>query len=244
TLCSAFFVSLVLTLPLQSELAFTLKDHLGRHPSTPPSAVGFSDKLLAACHDRAGAQGPKHEPASRTPRAVLPEGISPAGIGGIHLGAPLGAGQLGTEQQARARYALRFYADAQPLEGFWLGTPPVFAALETGPFRAWVEAGNELELPSPSRFSAAAVAQALQGTPVVMLYVETPGYHTPEGAEVGMSHNELMQLYADLQVRAFPPLFEEPTCIGTTAALPRVRFFFNPCEQRQAPGSVNRIAVW
>src|SRR5688572_25612988 len=45
-LCSGLFVAVVLTLQLQPELAATLKDHLGRHPSTPPSAVGFSDKLL------------------------------------------------------------------------------------------------------------------------------------------------------------------------------------------------------
>ncbi|HEX5751150.1 MAG TPA: hypothetical protein VFZ09_33310, partial [Archangium sp.] len=44
--CSGFFVEVVLTLHLQPELASPLKDHLGRHPSGPPSTVGYSDKLL------------------------------------------------------------------------------------------------------------------------------------------------------------------------------------------------------
>jgi len=45
--CSGFFLEGVLSLHLQPELASPLKDHLGRHPSGPPSTVGFSDKLLA-----------------------------------------------------------------------------------------------------------------------------------------------------------------------------------------------------
>src|SRR5690349_2161296 len=48
--CSGFFVEGVLTLHLQPELAALLKDHLGRHPSSPPSTVGFPDKLLALRH--------------------------------------------------------------------------------------------------------------------------------------------------------------------------------------------------
>ena len=50
--CSGFFVEVVLTLHLQPELASPLKDHLGRHPSGPPSTVGFSDKLLDTTHGR------------------------------------------------------------------------------------------------------------------------------------------------------------------------------------------------
>lgn len=163
------------------------------------------------------------------------------GIGPIRLGAPIPA-----ELAVADRYTLRLYADAQPLEGFWIGEPAIFAALADGPYRRWLADSGELDVPPPNRFAADAVREASAGALVEMAYVEAPGITTPEGVGVGTRHDDFIGAYPDAEVGPIPPLFEDPTCMGQTGALPRVHFFFDRCEDGASPppdARVVRIAV-
>lgn len=181
-----------------------------------------------------GAAAPKGSPSRETE-------IRSDGIGPIRIGAPLSADLAKVEA-----YALRLYADAQPLEGFWVGEPPVFAALASGPYRKWLQESGQLDVPPPERFAAAALRDVRGGAAIEMAYVEAPGITTAEGVGVGTRYADFMGAYPDAEVGRIPPLFEEPTCTGQTGALPRVHFFFDRCEDAGPPppdAVVVRIAV-
>jgi hypothetical protein len=202
--------------------------------ATPPLDARSADPGIGGATDVPSPAATKGSPSQNTE-------IRSDGIGPIRIGAPLSADLAKVEA-----YALRLYADAQPLEGFWVGEPPVFAALATGPYRKWLQESGQLDVPPAERFAAAALRDVEGGATIEMVYVEAPGITTPEGVGVGTRYEDFMGAYPDAEVGRIPPLFEEPTCTGQTGALPRVHFFFDRCEDAGPPPAdavVVRIAV-
>lgn len=155
--------------------------------------------------------------------------IEQGGVGTLRLGRPVPKALLEGGEAAR-RYATSFYADAQPLEGFRLLDPPVWAVVSGGPFAKWGYAHPGK--PAPDRVKKQAVQRALAGKLVVeMLVVTSPELTTATGLKVGSSWAEVRAAIQGAAITQLPGLWEEPTCLvrdGTIA------YFFKGCRGKAA----------
>lgn len=164
--------------------------------------------------------------------------IESDGVGPVHLGRPL-PGELLAGDLA-ARYLLRYVADAQPLEGFRFDAPPLVAAIAGGPFARKVEAEGAIE-PAADAYRTAAEKAARDGARVHLLMVHGAGPKTRAGVGVGSSLPALRAAYPDLALQPVPPTLGGDECVGTTAALPGVRFLLASCRAAENGAAVLRI---
>ncbi len=153
--------------------------------------------------------------------------IDQGGVGTLRLGRPVPKALLEGGEAAQ-RYATTFYADAQPLEGFRLLDPPVFAVVSGGPFAKWGYAHPGK--PAPERVKKQAVKRALAGKLVVeMLVVTSAELTTAAGLKVGSTFAEVRAALEGAKITHLPGLWEEPTCLvrdGTIA-------YFFKCRGRE-----------
>jgi hypothetical protein len=201
---------------------------------TPPSAAATPPPVAAAdpgdTFAAALPSGERTTSLAGTPAAWL---ITPKGIGSLRPGARLGAltGDIGS------RYLARFYADAQPLEGFAFDEPPVFIAVRNGPFAAWGRAHAGEPVPDAIKRRAVELAAAGRLT-ISMLIVTEKGPKTDRGVGVGDSYANFAKAYPGAGTPAkFPALWEDPTCVITQKTL---WFFFNRCDER---AKLTRIVI-
>jgi hypothetical protein len=198
------------------------------HPAQPAVDVA------APSGERGSAAAPERAPAAR---AVL---IDDGGVGDLRIGQPIPAQHLADDEQARARYELRWVADAQPFEAFRIGPARVLAVFH-GPFTRWAQS-NAGEL-DPKRFVDEAVRDARGGAPVESVVVDAAGPVTKAGIGVGSAFSDLAAAHPDAKLSRLPEWFESrPTCHVTVQALPRVAFHLSACG-REPPGDVIRVLV-
>ena len=164
-------------------------------------------------------------------------------VGDIRLGHPLPETLLADDQRLLDAYTARFIADAQPLEGYSLEDPPLLVALESGPFRAYVDVEGVVEPPLDS-LRRPGLTAARDGAKVRAIYVQAPGPTTAKGVGVGSAYAALQGAYPDLTLRPVPPTFGKDLCFARTAEMPDVSFVFSSCKAAKTEGAVIRIDLW
>lgn len=186
---------------------------------------------VSSPHGSAGAEQPP--PATRTrPAARIREGV----VDDIVIGVPIPPALLDN-----ARYQPRWVADAQPMEGFLIGAPPVWVIIANGPMQD-VEPGPLEELTPVLAPKALAAARA--GAVVSGILIEEPGITTEQGIGVGSSYDSLRAAYGDLKLERSPEWFDSNiTCDVTTKGMAGVRFLLESCEPGSPPGRVKRMLV-
>ena len=161
--------------------------------------------------------------------------ISDAGVGPVLLGAPLPKSHRNAAKLT-AQYETTFYADAQPLEGFHLDEPAVFAAVD-GPFTTWGQ--RHAPAKPPRVIKEQAVKRALAGKLAVrMIVVRDERLTTAAGVHVASAWSEVKAAYPEAKIVELPGLWEEPTCL---ARVGQVQFFFKRCEKGGTIGAEEKV---
>lgn len=155
----------------------------------------------------------------------------------IRVGTPIPARYL----DDKARYEARWVADAQPMEGFLIGTPPVWVTLDKGPMHDVEPGPLEKLLPV---LAPKALAAARAGAVVGAIVIENPGITTAEGIGVGSSYESLRGAYGEIQIERNPEWFDsKTTCDARAKAAPGLRFLLDGCKTGETPGPVKRVLV-
>lgn len=191
--------------------------------ASPPAAnpTPVADVAPMSAPDPTTAPPPIESPPPKVPRIVERR------VGDVAILEPLPA-RLLTDDLAD-RYQTSYYADAQPLEGFALPDPPVFAAVDGGPFHPFGMATPGQ--PIPESMPAEAAARARRGELVVtMIVVTDPRVVTAEGMGVGRTYVDVQRAYPELDAYTFPGLWEEPSCIARPTSESSIHFFFKGCQ--------------
>lgn len=174
------------------------------------------------------------EPPSARP---APARVRGGAVDDIVVGAPIPSRYL----DDKARYEARWVADAQPMEGFLIGDPPVWVVLDKGPMNE-VEPGPLEELLPVLAPKALAAARA--GALVGAIVIESPGITTAEGIGVGSTYQDLRDVYGEIGILRNPEwLDSKPTCDASAKTLPGIRFLLDGCKPGQPPGPVTRVLV-
>jgi hypothetical protein len=166
------------------------------------------------------------EPAQAAQAAALAGAVLDGdGLGRVKLGAP-----LPPDLATAGRYYAGYYADAQPLEGFELGPAGVLAIVEGGAFTAF---GNEHPgQPAPDDVRARTLASgAASALTVRMIVVTDPAVSTVSGVRVGTGIAAFRAALADAELKRYPPLWEDPTCLAEASGL---AYFFDGCPASDA----------
>jgi len=180
-----------------------------------------------------GRSGPEQPPPAQREHARIREGA----VDDIVVGDPIPSHHL----DGRPQYHARWVADAQPMEGFLIGTPPVWVILEKGPMDE-VEPGPVEEL-TPT-LAPKALEAARAGMPVGAILVERPGIVTAAGIGVGSSYESLRDAYGEIDLLRSPEWLDSNiTCDATSKAFSGVRFLLESCEEGQPLGRVKRVFV-
>jgi hypothetical protein len=178
---------------------------------------GVSGEQAAPTRTAAPASTPPPQPAPNA-QAVL----DATGLGAVKLGAPLPPDQVVSE-----RYHASYYADAQPLEGFALGSPRVLAIVEGGAFMA--HGTQHPGQPAPDDVRARTLVAGAAGALVVrMIVVTDPAVATPSGVRVGTDLATFRKAFPLAPLRRVPPLWDDPSCLVEVADL---AFFFDGCPR-------------
>jgi hypothetical protein len=164
--------------------------------------------------------------------------IAPGRVGPCELGKPMPAVLLADD--LAAHYAPRFIADAQPVDAFALGDPPLFVILATGPFTTQAHAGGDKPAIDPLRAQAAELAKT---TPVKLVMVTGRGPKTAAGLGVGATLAELTAAYADAKLSPQPETLGRDVCAARAKSLPGVAFVFASCAKAKAGEGVVRVDV-
>lgn len=170
------------------------------------------------------------------PKPPLPERVIENGnVGELVVGKPIPEKLL-----EGARYEARWVADAQPMDGFYVGDPPILAAIK-GPLYD-VEPGP-LE-PLKEKLAPKALEMARGGAVVLGILIEAQGVTTAKGIGVGSTAAELERAHGKIQLVRNPEEFDNNiTCRATPADLPRVHFHLATCKEGTEYGPVKRIIV-
>lgn len=198
--------------------------------ATEPSK---SPDTVEVAHADAGAN---ETPTPPKPKPPLPERLIENGnVGELVVGKPIPEKLL-----TGARYEARWVADAQPMDGFYVGDPPILASIK-GPLYD-VEPGP-LE-PLKEKLAPKALEMAKAGAVVNMILIEAPGITTAKGIGVGSTSAELERAHGKIQLVRNPEEFDSNiTCRATPADLPRVHFHLATCKEGTEYGPVKRIIV-
>ncbi|HKP60747.1 MAG TPA: hypothetical protein VJV78_28660 [Polyangiales bacterium] len=206
-------------------------------PDLPPPSMNEDAKVpgakLAPQPSAAAAANPaaQQQQPQGTPAAYL---ITAKGVGALRVGSRF-SGSPGFEN----RYTTTFYGDAQPLEGFTLDEPPLFVAVNNGPFVSWGRSHPGQTPPYPIRQRAMALARSGK-LRVGMLVVTDPTPKTERGVGVGDDYVVFARAYPKAgQPTTYPGLWEEPSCVITQKSL---WFFFDRCDS-PAHAKLIRIAI-
>jgi hypothetical protein len=177
---------------------------------------GVSAEPAAPTRTAAPARTPQPQSAPNA-EAVL----DATGLGRVKLGAP-----LPSDHAVAERYYTGYYADAQPLEGFALGSARILAIVEGGAFTAH---GTEHPgQPAPDDVRARTLAAGAAGALVVrMIVVTDPAIATPSGVRVGTELSTFRRAFPLAPLRRVPPLWDDPSCLVEVADL---AFFFDRCS--------------
>ncbi|MFO0568445.1 MAG: hypothetical protein U0263_22475 [Polyangiaceae bacterium] len=177
------------------------------------------------------------DPAKLPPAQRVAARVRPGAVDDIVVGSAIPSRYLGDD----ARYHARWVADAQPLEGFLIGTPPIWVTLEKGPM-ADVDPGP-IESLTPM-LAPKALAAARAGAPVGGIVIEHAGIVTAEGIGVGSSWEALRGAYGEFELLRNPEWFDsQPTCDAHNKSLPGLRFLLDGCKPGDTPGPVKRVLV-
>lgn len=164
--------------------------------------------------------------ALEDPALELPT-ITERRVGDVVIDQPIPAALLGEE--LAELYETSYYADAQPLEGFALRRPPMFVAVEGGPFHPFGMATPGQPVPDTMATEAAERAKRGELT-VSMIIVTDPALVTAEGMGAGRTYADLQRAYPDLDAYTFPGLWEEPSCIARPTSESTIHFFLDGCQ--------------
>ncbi|MBI3200643.1 MAG: hypothetical protein HYZ29_03800 [Myxococcales bacterium] len=199
----------------------------------PPKAALPGPEVRPSPHPSAGT--PSEQPP---PRASKPKGrVRSGAVDDIVVGAPIPGHLL----EGTPKYHARWIADAQPLEGFLFGDPPIWVTLESGPMKD-VEPGP-IEALEP-KLAPKALAAARAGSPVGVVVIEHPGIVTDAGIGVGSSWDALEDAYGAVSVQRDPEEFDnKPSCAARAKALPGVVFLLESCPDGGPYGRVKRVVV-
>lgn len=152
--------------------------------------------------------------------------ITEGGVGALELGKPLPPPFV--EGDLAERYVTRFYADAQPLEGFESRQPPLVVYVEGGPFHDFGMASPGAAPPRAMSAAAAELARAGKLT-VKMLLITDPTLRTDRDVGVGSTYADVVARYEAAVALTLPGLFEEPSCIVRPRPDSPLWFFFTTC---------------
>lgn len=192
-------------------------------PSVPPAPTTPPVVDVTATSD-----GPKEVAVPDVPSAEPEPRISDKGIAGLAPGKPLPAAFL--EGDLAKRYVTRFYADAQPLEGFQFSQPPLIAYVDGGPFYDF--GMSSPGAPPPEGMAAEAAKLARDGTlKVKMIFITDPSLRTEKKVGVGSTYSDLVARYEAADTMTLPGLFEEPSCIVRPQRDSPIWFFFASCKR-------------
>lgn len=199
----------------------------GREPARDPAGLEVEKPVAST--------SPPVEPPPAE-RDKSPRIVSGA-VGDFVVGSPIPAHHL----EGAPKYHARWVADAQPMEGFLFGTPPVWVTIEDGPMKD-VEPGPVEQL-EPT-LAPKALEAAKKGARVSSILIEQPGLVTEAGIGVGSSYEVLKAAYGELSLVVNPELFDSnPTCHVRAKVLPGVSFLLETCKKGMPPGAVKRVWV-
>jgi hypothetical protein len=199
--------------------------------------------LGCAANGGSGAQQAAPRPAANQAAPAAPAAPPPSaeaavldgtGLGRVKLGAP-----LPPDLAVAARYHTSYYADAQPLEGFVLGSPGVLAIVDGGAFPAYGNAHPGATAPDDLRARTLA-AGAASKLSVRMIVVTDPSVATANGLRVGTDLAGVRAAFPDARLQRVPPLWEDPTCLIEAAGL---AFFFDRCPRSDGDPPANDAKV-
>lgn len=201
---------------------------------------GGERSAIRRCRDgRDGDPDPTTQPSPKPPPPAWP--IEPGRVGAIELGKPLPEALLTPDLEAR--YIARYFADAQPMEGFRYDDPPLTVVLESGPFAKYLDEVDEPREPPLDQLRGKAVEVARTiAIKRVMIHGEGPA--TKAGAAVGRTLAALKSAYPDIKLSPLPETFGDDLCSATTKSLANVAFVFATCAQANEGGAVKRIDLW
>jgi hypothetical protein len=186
---------------------------------------------VARADDAGALPATPPRPKPQKPARAIEDG----GVGDIVIGQPIPEKHL-----SDAKYEARWVADAQPMEGFLIGEPPIWATIR-GPLHD-VEPGPIEEL--KAKLAPKALEVARGGGPVLAILIEAPGIETAAGIGVGSTHAELVSAYGPIKLLRNPEEFDSnPTCNATVTALPHVHFLLATCKEGTEYGPVKRILL-
>jgi hypothetical protein len=198
----------------------------GTAPSTTPNEVEVA---------RADAAAPP--PEAPPPKPEVPaRSIADGSVGDIVIGKPIP--QVYLDQAPR--YEARWVADAQPMEGFLIGEPPIWATFE-GPM-AKVEPGPLEDL--LPKLAPKALEAARAGAPVDSILIERAGITTASGIGVGTPYAELEQKHGPVKLLRNPEEFDSNiSCVASVDDFKQVRFYLESCKQNTPYGPVKRVLL-
>ena len=185
------------------------------------------------------------QPAATTPPTPKPAPpawpIEPGRVGALELGKPLPEALLTADLETR--YIARYFADAQPLEGFRYDDPPLTVVLESGPFAKYLDEVDEPRDPPLDQLRGKAL-EAARTVAIKRVMIDGEGPVTKAGAGVGSTLEALKSAYPDIQLRPLPETFGDDLCIATTKSLANVAFVFASCAKANQGAPVKRIDLW
>lgn len=193
---------------------------------------GKGPETVKVAHADAGGEAP----IPPKPKPPLPERrIEDGNVGDLVVGKPIPATLL-----TNARYEARWVADAQPMDGFYVGEPAILAIIE-GPLAG--ETPGPLE-PLIEKLAPKALEMARAGAVVNGILIEVGGLTTAKGIGVGSTHAELETAYGKIKLVRNPEEFDNHiTCRATVAELAHVAFHLATCKEGTEFGPVKRIIV-